>query len=155
MSENPPVTWSWHTLQSLSSVELHAVLSARSAVFVVEQTSIYQDPDTIDLEAWHLLGRAPDGALLAYARVTPPGSRFDEPSIGRVLTLPAARGLGLGRDIVARAVAKCIDAYAGMAIRISAQTYLIDFYGDFGFVSDGAVYDEDGIPHIEMVRAAD
>jgi ElaA protein len=38
-------------------------------------------------------------------------------------------------------------------IRIGAQKYLERFYGELGFVRAGEDYDEDGIPHLEMVRA--
>ncbi|HXA47888.1 MAG TPA: GNAT family N-acetyltransferase, partial [Burkholderiaceae bacterium] len=37
-------------------------------------------------------------------------------------------------------------------IRISAQQYLEAFYRSFGFETTSAPYDEDGIPHIEMLR---
>ena len=37
-------------------------------------------------------------------------------------------------------------------VRISAQHYLQRFYESLGFHAQGDVYDEDGIPHIEMHR---
>jgi ElaA protein len=37
-------------------------------------------------------------------------------------------------------------------IRIGAQAHLEKFYGELGFVRSSDVYDEDGIPHIEMLR---
>ncbi len=37
-------------------------------------------------------------------------------------------------------------------IRIGAQAHLENFYRQHGFVPDGLPYDEDGIPHIEMLR---
>ena len=42
-------------------------------------------------------------------------------------------------------------ALARQDIRINAQAYLQDFYTDLGFVADGGVFGEDGIPHIQMV----
>jgi ElaA protein len=41
-----------------------------------------------------------------------------------------------------------------MSIRISAQQYLEKFYSEFGFETVSDPYDEDGIPHIEMLRKA-
>ena len=35
-------------------------------------------------------------------------------------------------------------------IKISAQSYLKDFYGKHGFVAKGEEYLEDGIPHTAM-----
>jgi ElaA protein len=40
------------------------------------------------------------------------------------------------------------------AIRIGAQARLEAFYRQHGFEPDGPIYIEDGIDHIEMVRAA-
>lgn len=43
--------------------------------------------------------------------------------------------------------------YPGMPIRISAQQYLEHFYKDLGFTAASDPYDEDGIPHREMLRS--
>ena len=83
-----------------------------------------------------------------------PGAKYAEPSIGRVLTTAPARGHGLGRELVRRAVGRARSAWPGHAIRISAQTRLEAFYAGFGFSVVGAPYLEDGIPHIEMLLAA-
>ena len=37
-------------------------------------------------------------------------------------------------------------------IKISAQTYLKNFYNSFGFYEKGNEYLEDGIPHIAMLK---
>ena len=44
--------------------------------------------------------------------------------------------------------------YPGAGIRIGAQAHLQKFYGSLGFEPVGEIYDEDGIPHIDMVKAA-
>jgi ElaA protein len=93
--------------------------------------------------------------LVAYCRIVPPGVKFSEPSIGRVLTTAEARRSGVGRALMREAVARTSALWPGRPIRIGAQRYLERFYGDFGFVRASEPYDEDGIPHIEMVRAAD
>jgi ElaA protein len=36
-------------------------------------------------------------------------------------------------------------------VRISGQRYLESFYTRMGFITEGAPYLEDGIPHVEMV----
>ena len=40
----------------------------------------------------------------------------------------------------------------GVPIRIGAQAYLERFYAEFRFERASGLYDEDGIPHIEMLR---
>ncbi|MCU0626757.1 MAG: GNAT family N-acetyltransferase [Gemmatimonadaceae bacterium] len=51
------------------------------------------------------------------------------------------------------ALAECAMRWPGASIRLGAQRYLEAFYGSLGFVPAGEPYVEDGIPHIEMVRA--
>jgi ElaA protein len=53
-----------------------------------------------------------------------------------------------------RVVQAMDELYPGLAIRIGAQQYLERFYSAFGFVTASPTYIEDGIPHVEMVRAA-
>lgn len=147
--------WEWKQYSELTLDELYAVLALRSEVFVVEQRSLYQDVDGLDLECHHLLATSDaEGTrfLAAYLRVLPPGLKFEEASLGRVVVSPRARGQGLGRELTAKGLAFIEAKYPGHRIRISAQHYLLAFYEGFGFRAEGDVYDEDGIPHIEMVR---
>lgn len=147
------IQWRCARLEGLSSRELHRIHMARQRVFVVEQNCPFQDADEIDERAMHLTGWAPGGAVLAYARIADPGVKYAEPSIGRVLTTAEARGTGLGRELLRRALSIAAEAYPGQALRISAQHRLERFYAEAGFVSIGEPYLEDDLPHIEMLRA--
>ena len=148
------INWKWAQLQDLTAGEIHAILAARQRVFVVEQDCAYQDADDLDLEAWHLMGCRPDGMVAVYLRINPPGSRFAEASIGRLLTVKAMRGERLASQALKRALQKCEAVYPGRTIRIAAQTYLVDFYRRFGFRVVGSPYQEDGIAHVDMIRPA-
>ena len=79
-----------------------------------------------------------------------PGAKYAEVSIGRVISTPQARGKGLGREVVRRAIDKANGIWPGSSIRISAQTRLERFYLGFGFAVMGPPYVEDGILHTEM-----
>jgi ElaA protein len=147
------VHWTWSRFGELGVDNLYDALALRCRVFVLEQGP-YLDPDGIDRHAWHLLGRDADGVLQAYLRAVDPGAKYAEPSIGRVITSPEARGTGLGRVLVAEGVARCAAAWPGQAIRISAQSHLADFYGSFGFARCSDDYLEDDIPHCEMLKPA-
>jgi ElaA protein len=151
------LTWQCLPFDELSTNELYAILKARQVVFVVEQNCPFLDTDDADQQCRHLSGWQVQGgniALAAYARLVPPGIKYREPSIGRVITLPEFRGQGLGKELMARATRAMNDLYPDFAIRIGAQQYLERFYSGFGFVTASPTYIEDGIPHVEMVRPA-
>ncbi len=147
--------WFCKTLDALTAWELYAILSARSAVFVVEQRCVYLDPDGKDTQAHHLF--AMDGAqgrqqVAAYMRLLPPGVSYEEASLGRVLTGREYRGQGLGQELLNRGLVQANKLWPQAALRIGAQAYLQKLYASAGFATVGEPYDEDGIPHIEMVR---
>jgi len=137
---------------ALSPLELYALLRLRQEVFVIEQHCPYLDADGVDPQCWHLLGRDGAGALHAYLRLVPPGIKYAEPSIGRVISSGVVRGSGAGRALMAAGVSHASRVFPGQGIRISAQARLRRFYEDFGFVAEGAEYLEDDIPHVEMFR---
>lgn len=147
--------WQWSRFEDFTLQQLYTILRLRQAVFVEEQDCAYQDADGMDQLSWHLAAWKQgngEAELQAYLRVVDPGLKYAEPSIGRVLTAKAARGTGLGRKLMARALSLCEEQFGQCAIRISAQLYLADFYREFGFAQVSEPYDEDGIPHIEMLR---
>ena len=148
-----PLNWRCLPFDALHARTLYALLQLRTEVFVMEQTCIFQDMDGADAQCFHLLGER-DGELQAYARLVPARLKFSEASIGRVVTLPAARGGGLGHVLVREAVQALHGLWGAQPIRIGAQARLEAFYRQHGFVPDGAVYIEDGIDHIEMLRTA-
>ena len=145
--------WQWSRLPELAAVELYAVLAARQQVFAVEQKCAFQDADGHDLHAWHLLAWHDDPvapALAGYLRVLDPGRKYDEPSIGRVLTVPPHRGTGLGRALMVEGIARTGRVWPGRPIRIAAQQRLEAFYASLGFRTVSAPYDEDDILHVDM-----
>jgi len=143
--------WQWRRYADLSPHEIYAVFAARQAVFIVEQNCPYLDMDGKDLDALHLIAWSGQD-VAAYLRVIAPGVSFPEPSLGRIITTRIARGGGLGRELVARGLEKINELYPTLPTRIGAQAHLREFYGSLGFVQASEPYDEDGIPHIQMLR---
>ena len=148
------VQWRCLPFEGLSLAELYAVLQLRSAVFVVEQSCVFQDMDGFDPACHHLMGHDASGQLLAYARLVPAGVAFAQASVGRVVTAPAGRGRALGHALMAKACTALNNLWGAQPIRIGAQAHLQGFYGRHGFVIDSAEYIEDGISHVEMLRPA-
>ena len=135
---------------------MYEILKARLEVFAVEQNCAYQDADDLDKSAWHLSAWTAEGQgpreIQAYSRVVFPAFRYPEPSIGRVLTVRQARGTGLGRELMERALLQTEKEFRNRGIRISAQLYLYEFYAGFGFEKVSEPYEEDGILHIQMLK---
>lgn len=146
------LTWQLVHQRDLTARQTYDMLRLRGIVFVDEQhVSAELEIDGVDLEGetHHLFAYA-DGTLLAYARLLSPES--DGAShVGRVVVASAARG-GTGSVLVGRAVGASESLWPGRVIRLGAQDHLREFYGRAGFVPVGEVYEEAGIPHIDMVR---
>jgi ElaA protein len=140
----------WHDrgFRELTIDELYRIVVLRERVFIVEQKCAYLDADGYDPPSRHLFATIKNDTV-AYLRIVPAGVKFAEVSLGRIVTAPEQRGAGLGRELVRRGLA----AVGAVPVRIGAQAHLERFYGELGFVRASDLYDEDGIPHIEMLRA--
>lgn len=141
------------SFQELNVSELYELLRLRSEVFVVEQNCVFLDMDYKDQQCYHVLLFC-EGKLAAYSRLVPPGLSYKEVSIGRVISSPAFRGVGMGKKIMELSIQECQEIFGKKDVRIGAQVYAAKFYASLGFVAEGDPYDEDGIAHIEMVRKA-
>lgn len=139
------------SFEELTKQELYDVLQLRSEVFVVEQDCVYQDLDGKDQEALHVLGFKND-KLIGYTRIFEPGVYFKEASIGRVVVAKNERQYKYGYDIMEASIKAIKSHYDKTLIKISAQSYLKQFYTNVGFNSIGESYLEDGIPHIAMIK---
>lgn len=144
------IVWKIKTFEEFTVPELYNVLKARINVFVVEQNCPYPDLDDYDQKAVHIWAEQ-GGEVLANCRIFDKGIKYPEASIGRVLTTEKARGKNLGKQLIAYALEVIEARFRTGEIRISAQDYLLRFYGEFGFEDTGKKYLEDDIPHTEML----
>lgn len=139
------------TFDELSKEELYRILQLRQEVFIVEQDCPYLDADDKDHASLHVLGFI-DDELQAYTRLVPAGVSYKAySSIGRVVTSKKLRGLNVGRQLMEESILKCLACFPDFDIKISAQSYLKNFYEKLGFVPTGEEYLEDGIPHMAMI----
>lgn len=137
------------SFEELTNRELYALLKLRVDVFVVEQHCAYPDLDGMDNKALHVFFEE-DGELLAYMRILPEGEHYgDAVMIGRVIA--ARRGVGLGARILAAGIEAARSLLGARRIRLEAQSYAQGFYEKAGFARCSDEFDEDGIPHVEMV----
>jgi ElaA protein len=62
------------------------------------------------------------------------------------------RKTGEGKRLMQFSIDKIREIYPEDDIKISAQSYLLQFYKDLGFEPTGEEYLEDDIPHTGMVH---
>lgn len=144
------MSWVLKKYNDLTIDELYNILKERVTIFVVEQKCLYPEIDGKDKLAYHLF-KENDGELIAYLRILPKGTVFQEAALGRVLVHKEHRGYGIARDLIDKAIHFVYDELNESKIRIQAQEYLVRFYASFGFVPISDTYLEDGIPHVDMI----
>lgn len=120
----------------------------RRKVFIEEQgVSEADELDDKDDEAIHLMALI-DGKPMGSARLL---LSLDTGKIGRVCVLAEARGTGLGAALMRAAVEELRRQPGIIRAKLGAQTHALGFYERLGFVAEGPIYDDAGIPHRDMV----
>lgn len=147
------VQWHQAGFSELTLNVLYEILKLRQEVFVVEQNAAYLDNDGLDYKAYHFWASLPHSLeVIAYCRLIPAGLKYPEISLGRVVVAPRFRRQQLAQNLVSKALFFQAQVLKNTANRISAQTYLIDWYTTWGFKIVSEQYLEDGLPHVEMLK---
>ena len=119
----------------------------RFAVFVGEQKVPPEiELDEMDETALHAV------AFDAAGRPVGTGRLLADGKIGRMAVVPEMRRRGVGAQILEALVGEA--RRRGLAgVKLSAQVAAVGFYRAHGFVAEGEVYEEAGIPHRIMRRS--
>lgn len=121
----------------------NALRDIRHQVFIDEQQVPPElEWDAEDAHATHFL-------LIVEQHPVGTARLLADGHIGRVALLPAARGKGLGQQLM-RAVIAHAQQQGMTRLMLSAQTHALGFYRQLGFVTCSDVYPEAGIPHQNM-----
>ncbi|WP_102029287.1 GNAT family N-acetyltransferase [Salirhabdus sp. Marseille-P4669] len=142
--------WSLKSFEQFTLEELYSVLKERVLVFVVEQECPYPEIDDYDQTSYHLLLKE-QNKLIAYCRLLPSNTKYEEASIGRVLVKESYRNLGLAHKLMEQAVTIMKEEWNEPIIKLQAQSHLQGFYGKHGFKVVSEEYMDDGIPHVDML----
>ncbi len=134
-----------------TEADREAAMQIRVEVFVDEQQVPPElEPDEYDADALHLLTvNTESGEAVATARIVDKGNGLAK--IGRVAVRKAWRGRGIG-DTLMRFALETAATNGFTTAALDAQTYVIPFYERLGFVAEGPVFDDAGIPHRHMRR---
>lgn len=131
-----------------------AALAIREVVFIEEQrVPVEVERDDEDPTAFHVLatveGHTIGTGRLVELRQPPPGESGRWGRIGRMAVLVAHRRGKIGSKILdhleEEARRRGLDG-----IVLHAQVYAHGFYKHGGYVDHGPIFDEAGIPHVEM-----
>ncbi|RZI42796.1 GNAT family N-acetyltransferase [Herbaspirillum sp. HC18] len=121
--------------------------SVRYEVFVQEQkVPLDMEWDEMDASCVHAVAYDEAGKAVGTGRLLPDGH------VGRMAVRHPARGGGIGAAILA-ALVDAAQIRGDRAVMLNAQTHAEPFYQRYGFVREGDVFMEAGIPHIHMRRA--
>ena len=122
------------------------VAGLRHEVFVVEQgVPAELEMDEFDQCAIHLVALH-DDRVVGTLRILEEGGVA---KIGRVAVRAALRGSGIGSRLMHRAAAIISDR-GFSEIVLHAQVSVQPFYQRLGYVAEGDLFEEAGIPHIAM-----
>ena len=123
----------------------------RQAVFVDEQKiPAEMEWDAADESCQHAVAFNRFGVPLATGRLLEhvPGTA----KIGRMAVIRSLRSARIGREVL-EALMRAGKAQGYGEVLLHAQLSAAGFYARAGFVQRGAVFEEAGIGHVEMVRA--
>lgn len=118
----------------------------REQVFIQEQGIAPEDEwDDLDTMVLHFIVYDQEQPI-ATARLLP------QHSVGRVAVLMPYRKQGIGKILMQHIIDYARNQKLPY-LKLSAQTYVTAFYEALGFKVQGEVYQDCGIPHIDMVLA--
>ncbi len=122
-----------------------ALRQVRETVFVREQKVPPElEWDGLDDQCLHMLAEDRDGNPIGTGRLLPDGH------IGRMAVLREWRGRGVGSALLGALMEE--GRKRGFETMIlAAQVQAMPFYEKAGFVAEGDVFDDAGIPHRNMV----
>lgn len=129
----------WHASQA----QLRAI---RATVFIEEQgVPAELEWDGLDELAYHVMAFAADGTPIGTGRLLQDGH------IGRVAVLREWRGKGVGKALLDMLLVVA-NKMGYEEVKLNAQTRVLEFYLQRGFVPHGREFMDAGIPHVAMTR---
>lgn len=96
----------------------------------------------------------PEAANTRGTADTSDSPTLDVVQFGRFALAPAARGTGLGPQLIDAALQFAATARPDTPVYLEAQSPLTGYYGRFGFSVCGEPFDEDGTLHTPMIKRA-
>jgi len=126
------------------------IIALRMRVFVAEmQVPSELELDQYDAAAIHLCVQEGKQTIGTLRLVKDPKNAKNTIKIGRFALNKAYRRQGIGTQMVYHTYHWC-QQHAVSKLYLDAQTYSVPFYKTLGFVEQGNIFMDAGIPHIRM-----
>jgi len=124
----------------------HEIRFIRTQVFVHEQRVPEElEWDGLDDTAIHVLAFTSDQIPAGTARLLISGQ------IGRMAVLKQYRNMGIGTAMLIKLI-QIAASHNINPLFLNAQLHAIRFYEKHGFIPDGGIFDDAGIPHRKMIH---
>lgn len=136
--------------------ELFQALAIREIVFIEEQ-SVPEglERDAEDASAYHVLalkgGHAIGTGRLVELPAAPAGEEGKWGRVGRMAVLQSDRKFGVGSQLLTALEGEALKRSMS-GIMLHAQVSAMEFYRRHGYEPHGGVFDEAGMPHLEMKK---
>jgi predicted GNAT family N-acyltransferase len=118
--------------------------AVREAVFILEQNIPENvEFDGADPDCYHFVARDNQHHAIGTGRLAP------DHKIGRMAVLKTWRGKGVGKALMLALLDKA-QKLGWTEATLNAQTEVLGFYEKFGFITEGAIFNEANIPHQGM-----
>jgi predicted GNAT family N-acyltransferase len=139
-----------HTVVAIQASDplMAAVYALRREVFVVEQHIPQElEIDEDDKTATHVAALQ-DGRVIATLRIVVQGRAA---KVGRMAVAASSRNRGVGRTLMEFAEGSAADCGLEKVV-LGAQLTACDFYKRLGYVEEGPIFDDAGLPHVMMSK---
>jgi predicted GNAT family N-acyltransferase len=133
-------------VEQVSWQEKEAILKhIRTVVFLEEQHVPEElEWDDEDKVCVHVLAKVNDEYIAT-------GRLLDSGQIGRMAVLKPYRKKGVGSAMLKK-ILFIAELNNMNSVFLNAQVDAVDFYKKFGFIEEGDVFDDAGIPHLKMTK---
>jgi predicted GNAT family N-acyltransferase len=132
--------------QSVWPENAQLIQQLRETVFVIEQGVDKKiEWDGRDHLCLHAIAFSDTNIPIATGRILPSGH------IGRIAVLASWRSQSVGTGVLNKLIEVAKQAKLEK-VYLNSQTHALAFYQRFGFISEGPVFMEAGIPHQRMTR---
>ena len=125
------------------------IKALRTEVFIKEQ-GFENEFDEIDNKATHVLiydGKVP----VATGRLFTEDENGEEYIIGRVCVKKEYRDKKLGKRVI-MALEEDARKMGGRSVSVSAQCRVQGFYEALGYTATDDLHDDEGVPHVTMIK---